>query len=426
MNATSFFWTCSAYTPVIKFQMDGVKIDLIFARINNSQWLADHAVRSAPTAVGETEEPSSPDEITEVEVDDTFLIGLDEASIRSINGVRVAQYLLSSLGPDPTQLENFRLTLRAVKEWARVHGLYSNALGFLGGVNWAILVCWICQKNPDAKPPELLRAFFKRFSTWNWPTPVRIAKKHNISSMRHDLTAWDPINNFRDAKHLMPIITPCFPSMNSSYNVGEPQLRRLNDEFARANKLCNDVCLGKKTWDVLFEGSSFFTQHATYLQVTISSTNEDDFRAWFGLCEARIRLLIVGLESPAHGVRAYPFAKFFQRRPDDNESLYIASFFIALRFADGLHQVDLGPLAMDFLQIVNSWDKRLSTMDLALDVVTQKNLPSFVFEDDEGTGVNAVHEELSAITPNLKKKQPDDETASPSEFISPLKRTRID
>jgi poly(A) polymerase len=439
MNTTFFLLNiCSAYTPVIKFQMDGVKIDLIFARINNSQWLADHAIKTAPKLNDEIEDPSSRDEITEVEVDDTLLIGLDEASIRSINGVRVAQYLLSTIETNPTQLENFRLTLRAIKEWARVHGLYSNVLGFLGGVNWAILVCWISQKNPEAKPPELLRAFFKRFSTWNWPTPVRIAKKHT-SSIRHDLTVWDPINNFRDAKHLMPIITPCFPSMNSSYNVGEPQLRRLNEEFARANKLCNDVCFGKKTWDVLFEGSSFFTQHATYLQVDITSTNEDDFRAWFGLCEARIRLLIVGLESPAYGVRAYPFAKFFQRRPDDNESLYIASFFIALRFADGAQQVDLGPLAMDFLQIVNSWDKRLSTMDLVMNVVTQKNLPSFVFEDDDESseadpssvellGNNTVHKDaLSAITPsNLKKKQPDDETASPSEFISPLKRTRID
>ncbi|KAL7512367.1 hypothetical protein ACHAXN_010591 [Cyclotella atomus] len=53
-------------------------------------------------------------------------------------------------------------------------------------------------------------------------------------------------------------------------------------------------------------------------------------------------------------------------------------------------------------------NKRLSTMDLAMDVVAKKNLPS-------------------AITPsNQKTEQPYDETFSPSEFISPLKRSRID
>ena len=56
--------------------------------------------------------------------------------------------------------------------------------------------------------------------------------------------------------------------MNSSYNVGEPQLRRLRDELLRASKLCNDILLGEKTWDVLFEGNDFFKQHANYLQVS--------------------------------------------------------------------------------------------------------------------------------------------------------------
>ena len=73
-------------------------------------------------------------EVAEMQVTDNILIGLDETSVRSVNGVRVSQYLLAIAGTNPTRLENFRLTLRIVKEWARVHGLYSNVLGFLGGV----------------------------------------------------------------------------------------------------------------------------------------------------------------------------------------------------------------------------------------------------------------------------------------------------
>lgn len=266
------------------------------------------------------------------------------------------------------------------------------------------------------------------------------------TSIVNNLPVWDPSSNFRDAKHLMPIITPCYPSMNSSYNVGEPQLRRLRDEFARASKLCSDVAFGTKKWGVLFEWNEFFQQHANYLQVDTVATNEDDFRAWFGLCEARMRLLIAGLESPGFGVRAYPFAKFFHRREDGGGGNYIASFFIALRFANKVWKVDLAPVVTDFLTVINSWDGREPTMDLMIRLVSRKDLPSFVFDAEKReehvtkpvlkpnnqqssanrTDEDDVENQVNATTPSAKKNELDgSSTSSPSEFISPLKRTRI-
>ena len=35
------------------------------------------------------------------------------------------------------------------------------------------------------------------------------------------LLQWDPRRNHRDKDQLMPIITPCYPEQNSSYNVSE-------------------------------------------------------------------------------------------------------------------------------------------------------------------------------------------------------------
>ena len=301
----------------------------------------------------------------------------------------------------------------------------------------------------------LLNLFFRSFANWSWPHPVLLIKQqqnHSIIGVRsHPI--WDPVNNFRDSKHLMPIITPCYPSMNSSYNVGEPQLRRIQGELRRATKISNDVCFGRKTWSDLFKGNDFFRQHANYLQVDIISTHKDDFREWFGLCEARMRILIAGLENPSFGTQAYPFAKFFTRKEEDGK--YVSSFFIALRFAEVTEKVDLGPLIIDFLQIVNSWDGRKETMDLAINIVSQENLPSFAFEvecaekenevDDvsttsetttktDGVGASALNVDATNVDEEIdareKTKSPPRSAkkkleCSPSMFISPLKRAKI-
>ena len=55
-------------------------------------------------------------------------------------------------------------------------------------------------------------------------------------------------------------------------------------------------------------------------------------------------------------------------------------FFMALRFAFGVENVDLRFCTSEFLHKVNSWEGRRLGMDLTIEHVLQKDLPSFLFE----------------------------------------------
>ena len=130
-----------------------------------------------------------------------------------------------------------------------------------------------------------------------------------------------------------------------------------------------------------------------------------------------MRLLIVGLESSQ--TRAYPFGKFFRWRNEDD--YMSSSFFIGLRFAPGVSRLDIGPLAYDYLQTVNAFEGRTEGMDLTMNMVMKKDLPSFVFADDKVDRERGLDEEKKVS----KKHLPPSEDSEPSSNISPLKRTRI-
>lgn len=156
-----------AFTPVIKFTLNGIHVDLLFTRLSDATKLLQYQKGRSSTSTTESNFTRPPEYV----IDDSDLIGMDEAGIRSLNGARLAQILMESV----PNLENFRITLRAVKEWAIGHGIYSNVLGFLGGVNCAIMVAWVCQRHPQLSIASLLKVFFQTFVFWQWPLPVALA-----------------------------------------------------------------------------------------------------------------------------------------------------------------------------------------------------------------------------------------------------------
>jgi poly(A) polymerase len=402
-----------AYTPVIKFELQGILFDLLFCSLDLAS-LPEAVVAAPPdtssvsttiTATNTTNNNhnNSPkkEPLQTVSTKHTalqsgtyqtqptfcldllgpsslrFLQGLDEQSVRSLNGVRVNEILLL-LVPD---VNAFRMTLRAVKHWALQRGLYSNVLGYLGGVNWAILTAFVCQRYPNALPAVILSRFFLVFSNWRWPNPILLTR---IFEQGLNLPVWNPKLNVRDRQHRMPIITPAYPSMNSSYNVGEPQLTALTCEFQRGNALCLEAeRLGHPVdYPTLFETSDFFYQWPHYIEVKMSALCSDEQQKWRAWCESRLRRLISSLQTLPQVAQLRPYPRFVEphelRRQPTSSSADTATssmtratsccFYVGVRFRSTAassmssqstaHTVDLTHTVREFSRLVQAWEHR--------------------------------------------------------------------
>lgn len=94
--------------------------------------------------------------------DDNLLKGLDERCVRSLNGSRVTDEILRLV----PKIDAFRIALRCIKLWAKRRAIYSNVMGFFGGVAWAILVARVCQLYPNASAGAIVSKFFRIMHKW--------------------------------------------------------------------------------------------------------------------------------------------------------------------------------------------------------------------------------------------------------------------
>ncbi|PVU91272.1 hypothetical protein BB560_000259 [Smittium megazygosporum] len=265
-----------AYVPVIKMEFSGVPIDLTFASLNF---------------------PSIP---ADLELLDTKILrNLDEQCIRSINGSRVTDEILR-LVPN---IRAFRDALRCIKYWAKKRGVYSNSLGFLGGVAWAMLVARVCQLYPNAVAGAIIVRFFRIMYQWNWPQPV-LLKPIEEGPLRAKV--WNPKLYIQDRAHRMPIITPAYPSMCATHNVSKSTLVIMTSEFRRGIDVLDKILDGTGSWSDLFVDSDFFFRYKHYLQVQTSSIGLDSHHKLTGLVESRLRHLVMKLENIEHIVLCHP------------------------------------------------------------------------------------------------------------------------
>uniref|UniRef100_A0A1J3IE05 Poly(A) polymerase n=1 Tax=Noccaea caerulescens TaxID=107243 RepID=A0A1J3IE05_NOCCA len=341
-----------AHVPLMGFKLNGVSIDLLYAQL--------------PLYV-------IPEDLDISQ--DSILQNADEQTVRSLNGCRVTDQILR-LVPN---IQNFRTTLRCMRFWAKRRGVYSNVSGFLGGINWALLVARICQLYPNALPNMLASRFFRVYTQWRWPNPVLLCSMDEGPSF--GLQVWDPRRNPKDRLHMMPIITPAYPCMNSSYNVSASTLRIMTGEFQRGKDICEAMEANKADWDTLFEPFAFFEAYKNYLQIDITAANVDDLRKWKGWVESRLRQLTLKIERYTYDkLQCHPHPHDFQ---DTSRPLH-CSYFMGLQRKQGVpvsegEQFDIRRTVDDFKCTVNDYMLWIPGMEINVSHIKRRSIPSFVF-----------------------------------------------
>ncbi|KAK3573296.1 hypothetical protein QTP86_022363 [Hemibagrus guttatus] len=248
------------------------------------------------------------------------------------------QHMVAELGgykqahPSPTPLSMGRSREEegptSLKELGR--GIYSNMLGFLGGVSWAMLVARTCQLYPNAVAATLVHKFFLVFSKWEWPNPV-LLKQPEDSNL--NLPVWDPRVNPSDRYHLMPIITPAYPQQNSTYNVSTSTRTIMSEEFKYGLTVTDEILQGKAEWSKLFEPPNFFQKYKHYIVLTASASTEENHLEWVGLVESKIRVLVGNLERNEYITLAHVNPQSFPwSKESRNENDFVSMWFIGIIF----------------------------------------------------------------------------------------------
>ena len=181
--------------------------------------------------------------------------------------------------------------------------MYSNKLGYVAGVQLAILTAKICQFYPRAVASTVVMKFFHAFGegrhAWKWPRPVELRPREK-KGWPLDREVWQP----RERKEVMPIITPAYPAMNTTFAVNRATLRALRTELRRGDEFCKAIEAGTESWAALLRLTSFFAgRFRHFFRVDVAAGTADQLLRWHGLCETSIKHFANEVEKTSKGGR---------------------------------------------------------------------------------------------------------------------------
>lgn len=112
----------------------------------------------------------------------------------------------------------------------------------------------------------------------------------------------------------MPIITPAYPAMCATHNIGPTTKKIIIQELERGGDITDKISFGKLQWKDLFTKHTYFTKdYRYYLSIISGSRTKDAQASWSGFIESKVRLLVQSLENQGSIAVARLFNKGFAR-----------------------------------------------------------------------------------------------------------------
>merc|ERR1719474_2150981 len=318
-----------AFVPLLKFTFQGIDIDLVYAR-----W-------DVPIIVDD-----------DINIFSREFVG-DQDTLLCLNGVRSTE-TIRQLIPNK---EVFEKALRIIKFWAQQRCIYSNVMGFLGGISWSIMTAKVCIDHPDATNcVEVLKRFFAKYTKWDkedrdddesGARSIRLRPElyeHLYADDEGDIGVSEYQRNVHTG--IMPILTPARPAMNCAYNVIGSTKHLIMQEMARGFDITSNGHLatddGGINWELLFQRRQFWTETAktplmehfdgedVYIRVEcIHDAELRHAKKWTGYIESNVRKLVKKLNRELFDSTFYPFATAFQC---DRGHTHSDNFFISGKY----------------------------------------------------------------------------------------------
>lgn len=410
-----------AFVPIIKMEFGGISIDLITAKLDITRVPRDLVLDNK-----------------------NLLKNLDEKDLRSLNGTRVTDEILT-LVPKPTI---FKHALRCIKMWAQQRAIYANVFGFPGGVAWAMLVARICQLYPNTVSAVIVEKFFQIYAQWNWPQPVLLKQ---IEDGPLQVRVWNPRLYPHDRQHRMPVITPAYPSMCATHNITKSTMEIIMREFNRGIEVMRLINSGTAAWSKLFERHTFFHDYKFYLCIVAATKSSSaEHLKWSGMIESKLRLLVQKLEATEGILLAHPYVKPFEHSylcetseqvlevintygtlsgekvtknvrgletPSDEgkeqtNEVHLTKLYIGLDIVVGQKKLDIQYPCSEFFNVCKSWatfDEKVHFVQIK--TVKLYDLPDDVYEEGE--------KRPTKTSKRKRTKSKDDITKRPKSVISP-------
>ena len=319
-----------ARVPVLRLQLEGISLDLLYARIQNYQ-----LARKTPQH-------------------------LDPISLKAIVGCWEADVIIEEVCKY-VSLDTFRQLLRAVRAWAKARDIYGNAWGFLGGFSWALLCAFCCtfDKKSETSIEKLLANFFQLLHHHDRQQAMSNDKPLACGNAKGEcvyaLTDVGRQYQVRSLRDWLPVVTSIDPCQNTARNVTRSTAQIVRSEFARGATLTKRILAGEEKWTALFEPIELQQQSEIFLILKLSNQDASELEKCCGILEGHIIGLIIQLEQFGIFVRPWTGIQKMQNT---------ARLVLGLHLNADCKSTIVEELARDFLSQLNCQNSSFEVMTI--------------------------------------------------------------